>query len=42
MLGVPDGVKAFLFDLDGVLTKTAQVHAAAWKQVLPLSTRSGR
>ena len=33
MLGVPDGVKAFLFDLDGVLTKTAQVHAAAWKQV---------
>ncbi len=33
MLGVPDGVKALLFDLDGVLTKTAQVHAAAWKRV---------
>ena len=33
MLGLPDGVKACLFDLDGVLTKTAVVHAAAWKQM---------
>ena len=33
MLGLPAGVKACLFDLDGVLTKTAKVHAAAWKQV---------
>ena len=33
MLGLPDGVKACLFDLDGVLTKTAKVHAAAWKQM---------
>lgn len=24
--------RAWLFDLDGVLTKTAEVHAAAWKQ----------
>src|SRR5437764_6158661 len=31
-LGLPDGVKACLFDLDGVLTQTAKVHAAAWKQ----------
>jgi beta-phosphoglucomutase family hydrolase len=31
MLGLPDGVKACLFDLDGVLTQTAKVHAAAWK-----------
>src|SRR2546421_1032615 len=31
MLGLPDGVSACLFDLDGVLTKTATVHAAAWK-----------
>jgi beta-phosphoglucomutase family hydrolase len=30
-LGLPDGVRACLFDLDGVLTKTAVVHAAAWK-----------
>lgn len=33
MLGLPDGVRACLFDLDGVLTKTAKVHAAAWKQM---------
>src|SRR5918995_3024283 len=33
MLGLPDGVDACLFDLDGVLTKTATVHAAAWKQM---------
>ena len=31
MLGLPDGIRACLFDLDGVLTKTAKVHAAAWK-----------
>ncbi|MFE2428964.1 HAD family hydrolase [Streptomyces sp. NPDC059373] len=30
--GLPDGIRACLFDLDGVLTKTAVVHAAAWKQ----------
>ena len=33
MLGLPDGVRACLFDLDGVLTETAKVHAAAWKQM---------
>ncbi|GAA4693779.1 HAD family hydrolase [Phytohabitans rumicis] len=32
MLGLPDGVTAFLFDLDGVLTQTAKVHNAAWKE----------
>ena len=32
MLGLPDGVKACLFDLDGVLTDTAAVHNRAWKQ----------
>ena len=32
-LGLPDGIRACLFDLDGVLTKTAVVHAAAWKQM---------
>ncbi len=30
-LGLPPGVLACLFDLDGVLTNTAAVHAAAWK-----------
>lgn len=34
MLGLPDEVRACLFDLDGVLTRTATVHAAAWKEVL--------
>ena len=33
MLGLPTRVRACLFDLDGVLTKTATVHAAAWKQM---------
>src|SRR5215472_4863211 len=33
MLGLPDGTLACLFDLDGVVTKTALVHAAAWKQM---------
>jgi beta-phosphoglucomutase family hydrolase len=33
MLGLPDAVRACLFDLDGVLTQTAKVHAEAWKQM---------
>lgn len=33
MLGVPDRIRAFLFDLDGVLTQTASVHAAAWQEM---------
>ena len=33
MLGLPDSVRACLFDLDGVLTRTAKVHAAAWKEM---------
>jgi beta-phosphoglucomutase family hydrolase len=33
MLGLPDEVTACLFDLDGVLTQTAKVHAAAWKEM---------
>jgi beta-phosphoglucomutase family hydrolase len=32
MLGLPDAVTTCLFDLDGVLTDTASVHRAAWKQ----------
>lgn len=31
MLGLPDGIRACLFDLDGVLTDTARVHTRAWK-----------
>ncbi len=33
VLGLPPPVTACLFDLDGVLTQTAKVHAAAWKQM---------
>jgi beta-phosphoglucomutase family hydrolase len=33
MLGLPTGVRACLFDLDGVLTQTAKVHSAAWKEM---------
>ncbi|WP_111652046.1 beta-phosphoglucomutase family hydrolase [Actinoplanes lutulentus] len=32
MLGLPSQVTVCLFDLDGVLTDTALVHGAAWKQ----------
>ncbi|MGE2837193.1 beta-phosphoglucomutase family hydrolase [Mycobacterium sp. SMC-4] len=31
MLGLPDRIRACLFDLDGVLTDTASVHRRAWK-----------
>ena len=33
MLGLPDTITACLFDLDGVLTQTAKVHAEAWKSM---------
>jgi beta-phosphoglucomutase family hydrolase len=44
VLGLPDGVRAGLFDLDGVLTSTAKVHAAAWKKMFDayLQERSAR
>ncbi len=32
VLGLPDTVRACLFDLDGVITDTAAVHAATWKE----------
>jgi beta-phosphoglucomutase family hydrolase len=32
-VGLPARVRACLFDLDGVLTDTASVHAAAWKEM---------
>jgi beta-phosphoglucomutase family hydrolase len=31
-LGLPPNIEACLFDLDGVLTQTAKVHARAWKE----------
>jgi beta-phosphoglucomutase family hydrolase len=32
VLGLPPGIVAGLFDLDGVLTSTARLHAAAWAE----------
>jgi beta-phosphoglucomutase family hydrolase len=39
-LGLPQGIRAVLFDMDGVLTQTAKVHAAAWKQMFDEFLRS--
>ena len=33
MLKLPEGITACLFDLDGVITQTAKLHSAAWKQM---------
>jgi beta-phosphoglucomutase family hydrolase len=33
MLGLPTRVTVCLFDLDGVLTQTAKVHAVAWREM---------
>lgn len=43
-LGLPSHVRACLFDLDGVLTETAKVHAAAWKEMFDrfLKGRAGK
>ncbi|MFC4063745.1 beta-phosphoglucomutase family hydrolase [Actinoplanes subglobosus] len=40
MLGLPSQVTACLFDLDGVLTQTALVHNAAWKQTFDAFLKS--
>ncbi len=44
MLKLPAQVRACLFDLDGVLTQTSKVHAAAWKEMFDgyLQARSAR
>jgi beta-phosphoglucomutase family hydrolase len=33
MLKLPEGITTCLFDLDGVLTQTAKIHARAWKEM---------
>jgi beta-phosphoglucomutase family hydrolase len=40
MLGLPSEIRACLFDLDGVLTQTARVHAAAWKEMFDAFLRA--
>jgi len=44
VLCLPDGIRGCLFDLDGVLTQTAKVHDAAWKQMFDefLRERAGQ
>jgi len=44
MLGLPQTITVCLFDLDGVLTDTASVHSAAWKQTFDelLEGRDGK
>jgi len=37
---LPPGIHACLFDLDGVLTDTASVHAGAWKQTFDAFLRA--
>jgi beta-phosphoglucomutase-like phosphatase (HAD superfamily) len=46
VLGIPDNSRGCLFDLDGVLTQTARVHAAAWPEMFddflrPRARRTG-
>jgi beta-phosphoglucomutase family hydrolase len=42
VIGLPDHVTACLFDLDGVLTGTAALHRAAWKETFdPLLAKRG-
>jgi beta-phosphoglucomutase family hydrolase len=38
--GLPERIRACLFDLDGVLTETATVHAKAWKEMFDAFLRS--
>lgn len=40
MLGLPSQIVACLFDMDGVVTRTAVVHDAAWKQMFDDFLRS--
>jgi beta-phosphoglucomutase-like phosphatase (HAD superfamily) len=44
VLGLPDSIRGCLFDLDGVITKTATVHDAAWQETFDsfLRERSGQ
>ena len=40
VLQLPSAIRACLFDLDGVLTNTAAVHAEAWKETLDAFLRA--
>jgi beta-phosphoglucomutase family hydrolase len=40
VLGLPDSIRGCLFDMDGVLTETASVHDAAWKEAFDAFLRA--
>jgi beta-phosphoglucomutase family hydrolase len=40
VLALPPGITACLFDLDGVLTDTAAIHARAWKEMFDAFLRA--
>ena len=41
--GLPPGIRACLFDLDGVLTRTASVHRRAWAETFdPILAEAGQ
>jgi beta-phosphoglucomutase family hydrolase len=40
VFGLPSSIRACLFDLDGVVTETATVHAAAWKEMFDAYLRA--
>jgi beta-phosphoglucomutase family hydrolase len=40
MLGLPDRTEACLFDLDGVITRTAELHASAWAEAFDAVLRT--
>jgi hypothetical protein len=42
MLGLPDAISAYPFDLGGVLTQTAKVHADLRRVVVSSSTTLDR
>ena len=41
-VNLPSAIRACLFDLDGVLTDTASLHAAAWKEMFDTFLASAR
>jgi beta-phosphoglucomutase-like phosphatase (HAD superfamily) len=41
VLGIPDNSRGCLFDLDGVLTQTARVPAAAWPEMFGIAPADG-
>ena len=42
VLGLPEQIRATLFDLDGVLTDTASVHKKAWKSMFDAFLKTER